>query len=78
MGIKSIVKSTAEAVTTKATNTSDTVRGAVALKKQQKDVMRGIGQRLRERKAQEEAAEAAEKAKKAAEEAVEKAKLILG
>lgn len=73
MGIKSIVKCTTDSVTTKATNTADTVRGAVALKKQQKDVMRGIGARLREKaKAErlaEEAKEAAEIAAKKASEA---------
>lgn len=78
MGIKSIVKSTTETVTTKATNTSDVVRGAIALRKQQKEVLKGVGARLREKKEAEKAAEEAEKAKKAALEAAEKAGLTIG
>lgn len=73
MGVKKLVKNTAETVTTKATNTSDVVRGAIALRKQQKEVMRGVGARLREKaKAErlaEEAKEAAEIAAKKASEA---------
>lgn len=82
MGIKSIVKEAAEKVTTtvgtKVTNTADTIRGGVAIRKSQKEVLKGVGQRLREKKAAEKADAEAEKAKKAALEAAEKAGLTIG
>lgn len=70
MGVKSIVKSTTEKVTTTVTNTADVVRGGIALRKSQRKVMQDIGVRLRE-KAKAERLEA--EAKKAAEIAAQKA-----
>lgn len=78
MGIKSVLKSGVSAATKKATTAGDLVRGRQELVRQKREVLKSVGQQVRERKEAEEAAEAAEKAKKAALEAAEKAGLTIG